>query len=133
MIPHLSTDQLSECILGQPSSLVVRHIETCAACRAELANFREALGNFRGAVRAWSEDQANAVLATPELHPRAASRQLAWALLIAAVCILASIVFPRRVDRTSASDAVLLNQVDAQVSRSVPSSLEPLMKLVVQE
>ena len=36
-------------------------------------------------------------------------------------------------ESAAGSDAVLLNQVDAQVSRTAPSSMEPLMKLVVQE
>jgi anti-sigma factor RsiW len=141
MIAHLSSEQLSEFMLGRPSPLVdqqvARHVQNCPACRAELANFREALGEFRGAVRAWGEDQAN-TLAIPAAarEPRAwrASHQLAWAVLIAAVCIIASFVIPRHPgDGAPGSDAVLLNQVDTQVSRTVPSSMEPLMKLVAQE
>jgi anti-sigma factor RsiW len=137
MIAHLSSEQLSEFMLGQPSPLIARHVRACPACRAELANFREALGDFRGAVRAWSNDQAN-LLAIPNARPEprswAASHQLAWAVLIAAVCIIASFVMPRRPGGNPlSSDAVLLNQVDTQVSRTVPSSMEPLMKLVAQE
>jgi anti-sigma factor RsiW len=142
MIAHLSSEQLSEFVMGQPSPQitleVAQHVEDCPACRAELANFREALGEFRGAVRAWSQDQANAVLAIPaaasERRGWTASHQLAWALVIAAVCIIASFVVPRPAEqKTLGSDVVLLNQVDAQVSRTVPSSMEPLMKLLEQE
>jgi len=138
MIAHLSSEQLSECILGQPSLIVARHLQDCAACRVELVRFREALGEFRGAVRAWSEVEANQALAISESVPEprswAFSHQLAWALLIAAVCVMASFVMPRYPgDSTAGADAVLLNQVDAQVSRTAPSSMEPLMKLVVQE
>jgi anti-sigma factor RsiW len=138
MIAHLSSEQLSECILGQPSPIVARHVEECAACRAELIQFREAIGEFRGAVRGWSEDQANQALAMPAPIAAArslgASHQLAWALLIAVVCVVASFVMPRHGGENAAgADAVLLNQVDAQVSRAAPSSMEPLMKLVVQE
>jgi len=136
MIAHLSSEQVSEYILGQPDPLIAQHVEGCPACRAELANFRAALGEFRGKMRAWSENEARAVLAVPagfsEPHSWAASRQLAWALLIAAVCILGSFVFPWHPAESNPSDATLLNQVDAQVSRTVPSSMEPLMKLVVQ-
>jgi hypothetical protein len=57
---------------------------------------------------------------------------LALALLLAAVCILASMLW-RGGENAPASDAVLLNQVDAQVSRTVPRSMEPLTKLVAQE
>ena len=49
------------------------------------------------------------------------------------VCVIASFVMPRHGGKRRANDAVLLNQVDAQVSRTAPSSMEPLMKLVVQE
>jgi anti-sigma factor RsiW len=138
MIPHLSSEQLSECILGQPSPIVAQHVQDCPACRAHLASFREALGEFRGAVRAWSEDQANAALEAPASgwEPRSWSpaKQLAWAVLLAAVCIIASFVMPRHFgDIGPGSDSVLLNRVDVQVSRTVPSSMEPLLKLVAQE
>jgi anti-sigma factor RsiW len=118
--------------------MVARHGQDCPTCRAELAQFREALGEFRGAVRDWSKQQANQALAisnsVPEPPSRALSNQLAWALLIAAVCVIASFVMPRqRAESTPGADAVLLNQVDVQVSRTAPSSMEPLMKLVVQE
>ena len=138
MISHLSEEQLSEYVLGQPSPLIERHIQGCPACRAELTNFRQALGEFRVAVHAWSQDQAKQVLAGPPALPERrswpASHQLAWALVIAVVCVIASFVIPRHgVESAAGSDAVLLNQVDAQVSRTAPSSMEPLMKLVVQE
>ena len=148
MIAHLSAEQLSKYILGQPSALVARHVQHCPACRAELIQFRDALGEFRGAVRAWSEDRADkyqagnyqedTALASPAAvsGPRLgwASHQLPWALLIAVVCIIASFVFPRHPgENAPASDAVLLNQVDAQVSRTAPSSMEPLMRLVVEK
>jgi anti-sigma factor RsiW len=163
MIAHLSSEQLAEWIAGQPSLMVAQHVRECPACRAELADFRETLGDFRGAVRAWSEDQAgkyleNAACSNPSalrepvsrlalnrlalnrmglnrmgLNPMV-SHQLAWALLLAAVCVVASFILPRpAADEAFGRDAVLLNQVDAQVSRTVPSSMEPLMKLVVQQ
>jgi anti-sigma factor RsiW len=137
MISHLSSEQLSECIAGYPRPMVARHVEQCQACRAELARFREALGEFGGAVRTWSEEQAHAAVAASARAsaPRswAASHQLAWALAIAAICVIASFLFPRhRSEGVAARDAVLLNQVDAEVSRTVPSSMEPLMKLVVE-
>ena len=102
MIAHLSSEQVAECILGQASLIVTRHVQDCPACRAELAKFRETLGEFRGAVRAWSQDQADAALSIPASLPEprfpVASHQLAWALLMAAVCILASFVLPWRAE-----------------------------------
>jgi predicted anti-sigma-YlaC factor YlaD len=138
MIAHLSSEQLAECVLGLPSPMVARHVQDCPACRAELVQVREALGGFRGAVRVWSEVQANQALAIsgpiPQSRSWVVSPQLAWALLIAVVFVIASFVTPlQRGESTAGADAVLLNQVDAQVSRTAPSSMEPLMKLVVQE
>jgi anti-sigma factor RsiW len=136
MMTHLCSEQLSECALGEPSPDARRHLKDCPACRAELGNFSEALGEFRGAVRRWSENQANAALAVhaqpSESRSWIASHQFALALLLAAVCMLASIVWHGG-ENAPASDAVLLNQVDTQVSRAVPRSMEPLTKLVAQE
>jgi hypothetical protein len=63
-----------------------------------------------------------------------AAHQFAMALAVAAMFILASILAPwyERRMQGSSNDAALLNQVDAEVSRTAPSSLEPLMKLVVE-
>ncbi|MGA2879658.1 MAG: hypothetical protein ABSG13_11970 [Bryobacteraceae bacterium] len=142
MIAHLSSEQLAEYIVGYPSPIVAQHLQDCPACRAEVVNFREALGDFRWAVRGWSEDRANEYQASaapaipaavPEPRWWTPSHQLAGAVLIAVVCIIASFVMPRHSEKVAGSDAVLLNQVDAQVSRTVPSSMEPLMKLVVQK
>jgi len=142
MIPHLSSQQLSEHLLGQPSVAAARHVRDCAACRAQLERNREELEEFGAAVRAWSAGEAdryqiNMAQAAPASAPEPlswrASRQLAWALLIAAIFAIASLVLPRHSGESAASDAALLQRVDAEVSRTVPSSMEPLMKLVVQE
>jgi anti-sigma factor RsiW len=136
MTQHLTSEQQSQCILGEPGPVARQHLKDCPACRAELGNFGDALGEFRGAVRGWSENQAHAALAVharpSESRSWIASHQFALAVLLAAVSILASVVWHRG-GEAPASDAVLLNQVDAQVSRAVPSSMEPLMKLVAQQ
>jgi hypothetical protein len=100
--------------------------------------FRTALGEFRSAVRAWSDDQAQGVIAMGAAPPQrrfwTAPQQFALALALAAVCIIGSFVIPRHAaDNAPPNDAVLLNQVDVQVSRTAPSSLEPLLKLVAEE
>jgi anti-sigma factor RsiW len=141
MITHLSSEQVAEYIVGYPSPIVAEHLRDCPACRAEVVNFREALGDFRWAVHSWSEEQASqyqasAAPATPAVVPArwwTPSHQFAGALLVAAICVIASFVMPRHPEKVLSSDAVLLSQVDAQVSRTVPSSMEPLMKLVVQK
>jgi anti-sigma factor RsiW len=136
MTTHLCSEQLSECALGEPSPDARQHLEDCPACRAELQHFHEVLSGFRRSVRRWSENQANAALAVharpSESRSWMASHQFVLALLLAAVCMLVSMVWHGG-ENAPASDAVLLNQVDAQVSRAVPRSMEPLTKLVAQE
>lgn len=138
MNAHLSSEQFSQCISGQASASAAAHLRDCPVCSAELANFREALGQFREGVRAWSDHRANALMALPERASTRvswiASHQLAWALLLAAVCVIASFVVPRyRTGAPPPADAVLLKQVDAELSRTAPASMEPLMKLVVEK
>ena len=141
MNAHLTEHQLSECILGQPNPLAARHIQSCPACASKLAEFQRTLGALRGAVRSWSENEANSALAARPAFDRrvpAPARQLAWALLIAAVCLIASFVLPRHSGESPASvpwagDTALLNQVDAQVSRTAPASMEPLMNPVEEQ
>jgi len=137
MSGHLNAEQFSELVLGQANANAARHVRDCAACRRELADFREALGEFRSSVRAWSAEQADRALLAPASEPRllrAPAHQLGWALAIAAMFVIASFVFSRHgAERAAANDAALLNQVDSEVSQTVPSSLQPLMKLVVQQ
>jgi hypothetical protein len=141
MITHLSSEQVAEYIVGYPSPIVAQHLRDCPACRAEVVNFREALGEFRWAVRSWSEDRASEyqtgdpamAAVVPDSRWWTPSHQFAGALLVAAICVIASFVIPRHPEKVPSNDAVLLSQVDAQVSRTVPSSMEPLMKLVVQK
>ena len=132
---HLNEDQFSACLAGETSPAADRHLRDCAACRAELESFEATLADFRGAVRAWSEDRAGALRTSAAVtaNPRH-GRQLIWAVALAALFAIASLVLPRfERERSAGIDAALLNRVDAQVSRSVPSSLEPLTRLVIAE
>jgi hypothetical protein len=146
MMPHLSPDQVAGYLLDQADPGDARHVRDCAACRAEIEQQRETLAEFRTAVRVWSADEGGhyrtkAALAMPASmpeprasHPGPVSRQLVWALAIAAVCVIASFILPRYADRsTAASDAALLDRVNAEVSQTVPAPMAPLMKLVVQQ
>ncbi len=140
MMPHLSPDQFDAYLLDQADAAAARHVGDCAACRAEIEQQRETLAEFRTAVRGWSAEEARhyaarAVPASPP-EPRSwlVSRQLAWALAIAAICVIASFLLPRYTGRrTAAGDAALLDRVDAEVSETVPAPMAPLMKLVVQQ
>lgn len=138
MSGHLSARQIDECMLGQPGVETERHLRECARCQAELARLREAFGAFRHSVHHWTEAQlpGHSYLdwtAKPARTWTLFSR-LSFAVVAVALCLLVAFSLPWR--RTispatqSAADAALLSQIDAEVSRTVPTPMEPLTKLV---
>jgi predicted anti-sigma-YlaC factor YlaD len=139
MSRHLSERQMSEWALGERSPGAERHVGECLRCREEVSRAAQALAAFRQSARQWSEDQLRAVAPdawkTERARPWMAFRSLRWACLLALVLVLAGIAVLRRAQRpaaedSAAADARLLQQIDADVSQTVPDSMEPLVKLV---
>jgi maltooligosyltrehalose synthase len=98
-----------------------------------------ALALFRGSVRDWSDGQRRAEPpAMGSILPARGRRThpMRWALLAAVLLVLAAVPVYRTVqDRQrqaeiARADALLLEQVDAEVSRAVPRPMEPLATLV---
>lgn len=58
--PHLTDDQLTGCMLMEPSEASRRHLEECALCRVELAAFSSSFSAFGQASSAWSESMPRA-------------------------------------------------------------------------
>jgi periplasmic protein TonB len=58
MNQHLSSEQISNCLLGEATFEETVHARGCEACRTELARLESSLLLFRGAVRRWSGAQA---------------------------------------------------------------------------
>ena len=99
-----------------------------------------ALALFRGSVRHWSDGHSRAE--PPAIGGILPARRgswaqpLRWALVAATLLVLAVVPVYRSVqDRqrqaeAARADALLLEQVDAEVSRTVPRPMEPLVKLV---
>ncbi|MBV8846195.1 MAG: energy transducer TonB [Bryobacterales bacterium] len=57
---HLSSDQISQCLIGAGAPEEARHARECEACRAELERLETALQQFRSSVRQWSDAGAGA-------------------------------------------------------------------------
>lgn len=51
---HLSSQQISECLMGAAAPEHMAHARECGACRAELERLETALARFRSSVRQWS-------------------------------------------------------------------------------
>jgi hypothetical protein len=127
MNAHLSAEEISLWILGDRAPQRELHVRECAICRREVDRLESALGEFRGAVRGW--DVPAPALAKPRLAPRV----VRWALAVAslAALALAPVYRHRQVEAEAArADAILLEQVDTEVSQAVPRPMEPLVQLV---
>jgi hypothetical protein len=136
---HLSDRQMSEWALGDRSPEMERHAGDCARCRAELDRAGQALAAFRQSARQWSERELGAGVAdawkTERARPWITFRGLRWACAVTIVILLASVSAVWRSHRpeaadSAAADAMLLKQIDTDVSQAVPDSMQPLMKLV---
>ncbi|HTP86916.1 MAG TPA: hypothetical protein VMJ34_08210 [Bryobacteraceae bacterium] len=135
MSAHLSAQEISEWAAGMRPREREDHLHECAECRSELTRLQGALSEFRDSVRGWSAEQGS--------YPRPAwlterprvSHWLRWALVAAAMLALVAIpvyrsrLQPQRAE-TDIDDAVLMEQIDDGISRSVPATMEPLTGLV---
>ena len=130
---HLSADEICECLAvgGRPE--LQSHLESCAVCSAQSVRLENALHQFKSSVYEWSAAQA--ALPASRRPARAGSRLVLAAVFGAlAICALVGVSVEGRrnpsVALEPASDAVLLKQIDAELSREAPRSMEPLTQLV---
>jgi hypothetical protein len=134
MNTHLSSEQLDGALNGQPSMDAAQHLSGCMQCSGELASLRQTFGNFREAAVATAEHHRRFVSpATSRRVPR-----MAWGL--AAAALFVSIAAPLAVHRhtppvvgqvapkasETMSDEALLDNVQNDLSASVPGALLPL-------
>ncbi len=139
MKQHLSPQQINQWVVGERCTEAQQHMLDCPECRAEAVRLEGALGDFRGAVRRWS----NGELCAPPQIDWEKSRPGSWlgwrnlAMLAAAVILcLAAVLFATRftpshpATDTAATDVALLKQINAEVSETVPGPMQPLTKLV---
>jgi predicted anti-sigma-YlaC factor YlaD len=136
---HLSERQMSEWTLGERSPEMERHVGDCPSCRAELNRAGQALAAFRQSARQWSERELVAGVAeawkTESARPWITFRSLRWACAVMLVFLFAGVPLVwrshrRAVAEAAAADAMLLKQIDTDVSQAVPDSMQPLMQLV---
>jgi hypothetical protein len=143
MNEHLSPEDISRWFAGERRGEVQRHAGECEACSARLDRMESAMAEFRGSVHDWSAAQS---AAAPHIAWQArqttendglSHRHLArtWILAAASLLILASgpawwhYRQQARAAEMARADA-LLQQVDAEISRAVPQTMEPLVSLV---
>jgi hypothetical protein len=137
---HLSAWEHEECVLGEATPEMLDHLTECAPCRVEVARLERGVTLYRKAALEWSSE----CLATRPRQPHLAGRSrlpalaVRWAISAAVLFVLALVPLhlwsPRAVQHTAEiSDDALLQQVDEQVSVTVPASMESLTHLVSTE
>jgi len=126
---HLSSEQMSDWILGERKPDVERHLEACSECHREIVGLQSGLLAFKHSVHEWAGQPA-------ALQPAVARRgNWGWAAVTAAAMgiILLPLYLDVRQDQhnvAGAEDSLLLDEVNTRLARTVPRSMEHLMELM---
>jgi anti-sigma factor RsiW len=141
---HFTDEQIAEWVAGERVPEREEHIQGCPACRCQIEEFQAALAGFGASMRSWSDRQYLAAAETG-VKARAGSRPATQSSLYGAVAIAAALcvlmvlaVFHGAQGRrgvlidthSGVTDAVLLRQIDTEVSQTVPRAMQPLTELV---
>ena len=140
---HFTDGQVAEWVAGERVPEREAHLQDCPACRSQVEDFQAALTGFGASMRAWSDAQHAAaearVKAGSSVRPVVLRGSLYAAAALAAVCLVAVLAMfhgallrqGAPVDtHSSLTDAMLLRQIDTEVSQTVPHAMEPLTELV---
>ena len=150
---HLTGEQFGELMAGTTeaaggeSTSAEAHLKACEQCAAELASMREAITLFREASNAYANEELRRRPRWILPERRSFSLSLVPAYWVAAAAMFMTALFPLQVLRhhnvpkapagvssvavsNAASDAqsdeALLEDVDSEISRSVPASMQAL-------
>lgn len=134
---HLDSDTIDRYVAGERSAAAEEHLGECARCRDAIGRVETALAGFRAGARLWSESRQpirwDAARGPAPRRPGPAR----WAAVAAAALVVAAVPLyrgyvERRAEAQAKADAVLLEEVSADLSRPAPEPLEPLIQLVSQ-
>jgi hypothetical protein len=146
---HLTEDQYGELlaqsteITDSPSAPADAHVLTCEQCAAELATLRESLSLFRQASNAYADNELRRLPQVSLPARRLFSPALEPAYWAAAAAIVLAAFLPMQVmhqhslqiapsvaisvaDRPVQSDEALLEDVNREISASVPTPMQAL-------
>ena len=134
---HLSSIQISEWILGERDPETERHLNTCGKCHEEIARLQSGLMEFKQSVRAWGEQPAEMRVSASRVPSRVSWRWAGVSAGARAMSIIMLVLYQdvqqAQREAKSAQDLLLLNQVHAHLTRTVPQPMEQLMKLMNDE
>ena len=141
MNSHFTSKQVSAWVAGQRTPAMEEHIRGCADCAAEVRRVVEPLNLFRECITAVSEQEMRTARFVPSEKQPVLAHPLGWRMALAtAVLAMAAVMVhfrptphaavPVTAPTIKISDEALLEQVQAETSRSVPETMEPLEKLM---
>jgi len=134
MNSHLSSEEIYQWLSGEHGADVEEHFRECPACQTELLQFRSALTGFQSSL-----EQSPVPAVSRKQNSQRLSR---WVLASAALSLMvaAPVWWNARQQRAiqinedqAKADELLLERVNAGLSRSIPASMEPLMQLISKE
>ena len=128
---HLTREQISEWMIGPRPQAQMDHVASCPECAQAIARTEAMLGDFTAAYREWGTAQTR-FIAAPAPRPAALlwlRTALAGAALAAILIAIPTVQHFRAERQQAIEDDALLTQIQADVARSVPSSLKPLAEL----
>lgn len=139
MSSHLTPEEFAASVLSKHEDGVDKHLQVCTECSAELASMQSALGSFRSSVRQWSEKELGSESQTfrkVRIAPyRAFVQRASFALALVVACValrlsLHPVSSQNYETNPTLSDSDVLASVDRELATTIPSSMEPLTKLV---
>ena len=144
MSNHLSQDQLSMCILGRSTPEEQRHARECPECSRELARFHDPVSTFRTVMQDWSDRETVPRLADVSVFLTRARRfaNPFWRWVPAGLAIIVLTAIPvyiqqrklqTELEESTREDVLLMDAVNAHLSRTIPAPMEPIMALVPQQ
>ena len=132
------------CILGRCTPEEQRHARECPECSRELARFHDPVSTFRTVMQNWSDRENAPRLADVSVF-LSRSRRFAnplwrWAPAGLAIIILSAIPIyiqqqklQSELEQATREDVLLMDAVNAHLSRTIPAPMEPIMALVPQQ
>lgn len=140
MNDHLSNEEMTDWTLGRASEASVAHVRACADCRETVERTGEVLQRFGQSARSWGERQRDAEWRGRAYREKPALARMRFGMGLAVVALVAvswsgwhweqrkdAVVTPKV---ASDGGTEWLSQVDQEISRTVPTAMDPLSALV---
>jgi hypothetical protein len=128
---HLTPEEISARVAGERKPALEGHLAECGECQAAVERLDRALARFGGAVKQWSarEFAGTRPFQLPSRSLTGFGLRFAAAVAMVVVAVAVPVYRERRAADLAQQDEALLQEVQADISRSVPLPMETLANL----